>query len=75
MTLDVSGYRKHATFTDSRHCITCGRCVDACPVGAVTVGIGMVTMRTNKVYENNPQEEDKSTLVDQLDSLEKEDWL
>ena len=36
MTLEVSGYRKHATLTDPRRCTTCGRCVEACPVGGVT---------------------------------------
>jgi formate hydrogenlyase subunit 6/NADH:ubiquinone oxidoreductase subunit I len=71
MTLEVAGYRKHALLTDPRRCNCCGRCVEACPVGGVTG----VTERINKVYENNPQEEDKNTLVAQLASLEKEDWL
>jgi NAD-dependent dihydropyrimidine dehydrogenase PreA subunit len=36
LTLEVSGYRKHASLRDSRGCSGCHACLAACPVGAVT---------------------------------------
>jgi NAD-dependent dihydropyrimidine dehydrogenase PreA subunit len=35
LTLEVSGYRKHAALQDSRRCSGCDACLPACPVGAL----------------------------------------
>jgi len=36
ITLDVSGYRKHAAIRDTERCSLCGSCVKNCLVRAMT---------------------------------------
>ena len=36
LTLEVSGFRKHAALKEQLRCSGCLRCVPACPVGALS---------------------------------------
>ncbi|MBT1072817.1 4Fe-4S dicluster domain-containing protein [Pelotalea chapellei] len=38
LTLEVSGYRKHAAMLDTSRCTSCGACTAACPLDAISCG-------------------------------------
>ena len=37
ITLETTGYRKHAVVTKAKLCTCCGACVTACPLDAITI--------------------------------------